>query len=677
VIRLLGDTSVVLAFVLAVVGVYATLFGVRRQPRYVRVGEGIAYINFGLLTVANLAMVYALATHDFSISYVAQVGSRSTPLFFSIISLWGALEGSLLLWGWVLAAVTVIALRTAPRDIGPMRPYALATLLAIGAFFYLLLTNVASPFQAVWPVPLDGPGPNPLLQNHWLMAIHPPLTYLGYVGMSVPFAFAIGSLLAGRTDQAWIEVSRRYTLWSWLALSLAIVAGMWWAYEVLGWGGYWAWDPVENASLMPWLTSTAFLHSLMVERRRGMLKVWNLSLIIATFLLTILGTFLTRSGILSSVHAFAGGEIGYYFLGFLGVTLVFSLVLLAGRSEALHTEGRLDGVASRETVFLVNNLVLVGLTLTVLIGTLFPLVAEAVRGVKVSVGAPFFNQMTLPFATALLFLVGVGPMLPWGAARPGGWLRRMAWPVGSLVLASVAVVALGAPSPYTVLAFGFAAFGLASNIQEIGRPVRARIRTHGERAVVALGRVIGSNQHRYGGYIAHVGFIVIAVGIAASSSYRTVQEATLGMGESVEIEGYELRLTQLWSTEGPRRVAVGADLALSRAGRPLGVMEPRINYYRSQTNPIPTAAVRTRLVDVYVTLMAYEPDGSSATVRAAVEPLVGWIWGGSLILAVGALIAVWPRRQRRIRRIEPRTGDTRTKRPPAKRRPRTLARGSR
>jgi cytochrome c-type biogenesis protein CcmF len=640
--RLIGDGSLLIAFVLAVAGAYAAIYGVRRDPRVLRAVERAVYAIFGLLTLANLAMIYALVTHDFSIAYVAQVGSRATPVFFSVIALWGALEGSLLFWGWVLAAYTALAVYLTPRSVGPMLPYATATLLGIGAFFYLLLIGVASPFQAVWPVPADGPGPNPLLQNHWLMAVHPPLTYLGYVGMSVPFAFAIGSLLAGRTDQLWIQLTRRFTLFAWIALSLAIVAGMWWAYEVLGWGGYWAWDPVENASLMPWLTATAFLHSLMVQQRRGILKLWNLSLVIATFLLTILGTFLTRSGILSSVHAFAGGELGYYFLGFLGVALVFSLILLAGRSSTLGGDGRLDSVASRETAFLVNNLLLVGVTFTVLVGTLFPLAAEAVRGVRVSVGPPFFNQMTLPFAMALLFLVGVGPLLPWGSARPGWWVKRMAAPLGAFVVAAALTLAYGVPSFYTVLAFGFAAFGITANVQEIGRPVLVRVRAHGERWIVALSRVVGANRHRYGGYLAHIGFIVMVVGIAGSSSYRIVHEETVRTGESFQLGDYALRLDRLWSVQEQQRLAVGADVAVFRNGRSLGTMEPRINYYRRQADPIPTAAVRTANVDVYLTLMAYEPDGSSATFRAALEPLVVWIWIGTGILAFGALIGFWP-----------------------------------
>src|SRR5690606_7807764 len=439
-----------------------------------------------------------------SVSYVAQVGSRSTPLFFTVISLWSALEGSILFWGWVLAAYTAAAVYLHRDRPGPLVPCANATLLVIGAFFYMLLIGPANPFGRVWPVPLDGPGPSPLLQNHLLMAVHPPLLYLGYVGMSVPFAFAVGALLSGELDDGWIRMTRRWTIAAWSFLSIAIVAGMWWVYEVLGWGGYWGWDPVENASFMPWLTATAFLHSVMVQERRDMLKVWNLGLIVSTFLLTILGTFLTRSGIVSSVHAFAQGTIGYYFLGFIAIGLIASLALLAGRGEALRSEGALDAVASRETVFLVNNLLLTAFTFTVLLGTLFPIVAEAVRGVKVSVGAPFFNRMTVPLCVALLFLIGVGPALPWRRATADQLRRGLVPPAAAAVLVAGLSVVFGVRAFYTVLAFAFGAFALVANVNEFVTGVRARRRAHGEGVLTALARLVRSNPRRYGGYTAHL-----------------------------------------------------------------------------------------------------------------------------------------------------------------------------
>jgi len=651
VIQTIGFGTIAVALALSVYGIFAAIIGVRlRRPEFVRSAEAAAYTNFGLLTVANLAMIYALVTHDFSVSYVAQVGSRSTPLFYTIISLWSALEGSILFWGWVLATYSALAIYLNRDRPGTLVPYSLAVILGVGAFFYLLLIGPANPFGRVWPVPLDGPGPNPLLQNHPLMAVHPPLLYLGYVGMTVPFAFAAGALLSGQLDDTWVRLTRRWTVTAWTFLTLAIVAGMWWSYEVLGWGGYWAWDPVENASFMPWLTATAFLHSAMVQERRGMLRVWNLSLIVATFALTILGTFLTRSGIVASVHAFAEGEIGYYFLGFIAVVLVFSLVILAGRSSELRTAGSLDGVASRETVFLFNNLVLTAFTFTVLLGTLYPLVAEAVRGVKVSVGAPFFNRMTIPLCVTLLFLMGVGPALPWRAASSEVLRRQLIPPVAAAVLVAIVSVALGLREPYTVLAFAFGAFALVANLREYGVGVRARMRAHGEGVLVALGRLIAANRRRYGGYIAHLGVISMAVGIAASSTFRQELDATLRPGEVVMAPGGRLgiRFDELWGKDEPQRFVVGANVQVLKGEKELGVLKPRLNFYRNNDQPITTPAVRSRPnLDIYINLMAFERDGSSVTLRILTEPLVFWIWLGGGIIGLGAVVALWPQRRRR------------------------------
>src|SRR5688572_3353698 len=627
----------------------AAMVGARRgTERLTSAARSITYVILLLMFIANAAMVYGLVTHDFSISYVAQVGSRATPVFFTVISLWSSLEGSILFWGLVLAGFTAAATWVTRNRLGVLGDYATGTMLGVGVFFYLLILGPANPFLPMSPVPLDGPGPNALLQNHPLMAIHPPFLYLGYVGMTVPFAFAIAALLSGRLDATWLRVTRRWTIFAWTFLSLAIVAGMWWSYEVLGWGGYWAWDPVENASFMPWLTATAFLHSMMVQERRGMLKVWNLSLIVSTFLLTILGTFLTRSGVLSSVHAFTQGTIGYYFLGFIAIALIFSLMLLAGRSSELHSEGKMDSPLSRETAFLGNNLLFSVFTFTVLLGTLFPLVAEALRDEKVSVGAPFYNQMTLPLCAALLFLVGVGPVLPWRAASPEEFKKRLLWPGVGFLLAVIVSFALGARHPYALLAFGFGAFAMVCNVGEFVIGVRARRRAHGEPVATAFRRLVAGNNRRYGGYVAHIGIIIVAIGIAASSTFSLEREATLRPNQTMAVGDYTLRFRQLWGEDQPHRFVVGAQVDVLRGDRELGRIDPKLNYYDSQQEPVTTPAVRTRFThDLYVNLMAFDRDAGHATFAVWIKPLVGWIWTGGLIVALGALIGALPLQKRK------------------------------
>ena len=641
--RLLGYDALAVALGVALFGVLAAAFAARRgEAALGALVRGCVFTLFGLTSAAVLAMVYGLVSHDFSISYVAQVGSRSTPLFFTIISLWGALEGSILFWAWVLSLWAMLVVWRNREVPGRLIPYTGVALLGISAFFLILLVGPANPFGLVTPVPSDGPGPNPLLQNHVLMAVHPPLLYLGYVGMSVPFAFAIAALVAGEAgNDTWLRLTRRWTLLAWGFLSAAIIAGMWWSYEVLGWGGYWAWDPVENASFLPWLTATAFLHSVMVQERRGMLRLWNVNLIVSTYALTILGTFLTRSGVLSSVHAFTTGTIGYYFLAFIAVVLIVSLVLVAGHSEELRGEGRLDAPIARETVFLLNNLFLTAFMFTVLLGTLFPLVAEAVRGVKVSVGEPFYNRMTLPLCAALLFLMGVGPALPWRRSDLAQARAKLMMPgIVALVVAVLSAILL-TRNPYAVSAFAFATFAIVCNVREYWLGAAARRRAHGEAPATALVKLIAANRRRYGGYLAHIGVVSVALGVAASSVFRKEHDATLKRGEKMTVAGFELQLDSLWGREEPQRAVIGATMRVMRDGREVGRLTPRMNFYRTQDQPVPTPAVRSRpWGDLYLNLLAFEPNGSSATIRAITEPLVPWIWIGGGIICLGALVAL-------------------------------------
>ena len=641
--RLIGYNALWVALATAVFGLVAIPLGVRRgRGGLIQASYAATFAMFWLTTAAVFAMIFGLVTHDFSIGYVAQVGSRATPLFYTIISLWGALEGSILFWAWVLTLLSALVVFWNRDREGALIPYTTMTMLAVSFFFFILLVGPANPFTLVSPTPLDGPGPNPLLQNHILMGVHPPLLYLGYVGMTVPFAFAIGAMASGEVEKDdWIKLSRRWTLGAWGFLSAAIIAGMWWSYEVLGWGGYWAWDPVENASFMPWLTATAFLHSVMVQERRGMLRLWNLNLIVSTFALTILGTFLTRSGVLSSVHAFGEGPIGAYFLVAIGITLIVSFAGVAGNSDALKSTGRLDGVASRETVFLLNNLLFTAFTFTVLIGTLFPIIAEAARGVKVSVGEPFFNRMTLPICASLLFLMGVGPALPWKRATKEDLKRQMIPPAVGAVIAAIVSIGFGARDVYAVLTFAFAAFALVANVREYASGVRARMRLRSENAVTALGKLVGANRRRYGGYVAHMGVVCVAVAIAASSTFRSEHEATLTKGASMPVGRFQVRLNQVYGREEVQRSRIAANVSIMQGGEEIGRLDPAMNFYPTSETPIPTPAVRSRpWGDIYVNLMAFKPDGSSATLKVIVEPLVPWIWFGGGIVCLGAIISM-------------------------------------
>jgi cytochrome c-type biogenesis protein CcmF len=645
VIGVLARDALLVSLVIIVFGVIATPFAVMRNRRdWLPYAYSAVYTNFLMVTLATVAMVIALVTHDFSVGYVAQVGSRATPLFYTLISLWGALEGSILFWAWVLAMYAALVVYINRDREGNLVPWAAFALLIISLFFAILLLGPADPFKVISPIPADGPGPNPLLQNHILMAVHPPLLYLGYVGWSVPFAFAVGAMLSGEVERDdWIRITRRWTLTAWAFHSAAIIAGMWWSYEVLGWGGYWAWDPVENASFLPWLTATAYLHSAMVQERRGMLRLWNLNLMVGTFVLTILGTFLTRSGIISSVHAFTTGTIGYYFLAFIGFVLVTSMVMVAGNSQKLRSVGKFDSAASRETVFLLNNLFLTAFMFTVLIGTLFPLIAEAAKGVKVSVGEPFFNKMSLPLIVALLFLMGVGPALPWKISTKAQLKEKLLPPIaGALIMGVIALVS-GIRNVYGFLAFAFVGYSAVANLREYWIGMSARHTAHGEGYGTALVRLVNGNRRRYGGYVAHLGIFLVALGIAASSSFRSEKEITLKPGESVTVSGRTLRLKEIWGRQEKQRAVIGATMEIMDGKTVIGSMQPRMNFYPTSQAPVPTPDVKSAFMgDLYLNLQAFRPDGSAATVKVIVEPLVPWIWFGGLVVVIGAIISMRP-----------------------------------
>ncbi|MFQ5889116.1 MAG: heme lyase CcmF/NrfE family subunit [Gemmatimonadota bacterium] len=643
----IGSAAVLAAlFGSIVVAACGLLGGFRRRPDLVTAARLGSYFVFACITAAVVTMEVALLTHDFSVEYVARVGSRETPAYYTAISLWSSLDGSILFWGWILAGYGALVAFTGRRTYPRLMPFVSGVVMLVGAFFFALLVGPASPFGTLHPAPANGPGPNPLLQNHPLMGLHPPMLYFGYVGLTVPFAFAGAALLSGKLDEEWIRATRRWTIAPWAFLSVGIVAGAWWSYEVLGWGGYWAWDPVENASFLPWLCATAFLHSVMVQERRGMLKTWNLSLIIGTFLLTLFGTFLTRSGILDSVHAFTEGVIGPLFLAFIAFIVLASLALIAWRSDRLHAEGSLDAVASRESAFIVNNLLFVAFTFTVLLGTTFPLLVEAMNGQRVSVGPPYFDIVTVPIGLALLFLMGVGPALPWRRSTRER-LRRAFWlPAAVGGGALVIFLALGVRSLYPLLTFAFAGFVMTTIFEEFRKGVWARRRLSDASVPRALAQLLVRNNRRYGGYIVHAGIVVIIVALAISGSWRFEREVTLATGEEMVIGDYAIRLEEVWGRQEPQRFVVAAAFSIFRRGEPIRRLEPRMNFYPNSEQPIATPAVRSSLrEDLYLTLMAFDAEeGRHATVRAIVNPAVPWLWIGGMIVAIGALLAILPLR---------------------------------
>ena len=656
----IGAGSLRAALLFALAGLAAAAFAARyRDVRGLRSARWCALTAFALVLVASLAMTGALVTHDFRLAYVANNNARETPLFYSVISLWAALEGSILLWTLILAGAAAFVAWRATRTLPRLATTALAILFAMLSFFLLLVTTpAADPFVASQFVPENGRGPNPLLQNHPLMALHPPLLYLGYVLASVPFAFALASLILGEGGDRWLVATRQYALVSWALLGTGIVAGAWWSYAVLGWGGYWAWDPVENAAIMPWLTATAYLHSVMVEEKRRLLRTWNLALVIATFALTILGTFLTRSGIVNSVHAFSLSAVGPLLLGYLVAILVVSCGLMLWRSRELADRGSLGAPLSREAVFLFQNVLFVAATVTVLLGTLYPLIAEAITGSQLSIGAPYFNRVEIPIALALLFLMGVGPQLPWHGASRATLERQFTAPAIAAAAGAALALLSGLRGAAPVLTWALAAFVAATVAQEFVRGMRARRTLHGERAGPALAALFRRNGRRYGGYVVHLGIALIAVAIAASQAGTIEVERTLAPGGTMRVGSSELRLEAIREVEEPQRRRVVADLTLTGPGG-TAALEPSFMFYPNATQPVGTPGISAGPgEDVYTILAAYDARGKAwATIRVRVIPLVSWLWVGGLVIGVGALIAALPPPRRREVRGQARAGD--------------------
>ena len=640
----LGTAAVALALAGSVLGVVTLAMGLKRgDVRLLRVGSRYVWVVLGGAVVATVAMQSALIGHDFSVAYVAHNGSRSTPLLYTVTGMWSALEGSILLWGLVLAGyLAVMARHFRSRANDPLVAWATLTGLVVAAFFFLLLAGPANPFKIIaGAVPTDGTGPNPLLQNHPLVAFHPPMLYLGYVGFTIPFAFAIAALVTGRLGEGWLVETRRWTLFAWGFLTVGIVLGAWWSYEVLGWGGYWAWDPVENASFLPWLTATAYIHSVMAQERRGMLRVWNLSLLVATFSLTILGTFLTRSGVLDSVHAFSESAIGPMILAFFALTVAVSVGLVAWRAERLRSPGSIDSPVSREGAFLANNVAFGAFAFVVLLGTVFPLIAEALRGDRLSVGGPYFERMTMPIGFTLLFLMAVAPALPWRRASTDVLHNRLLVPAWAGTLTVVACVVAGVRGFGPLVAFGLAAFAGAAALRQLALSVR------GARAQGLPWRR-GLLGRANGGMIVHLGVVLIATGFAASSSFGHSHQFRLAPGQSASLAGHTVTYLGSEVVDLPNKRTFRARVRID-GGR---VYAPALHQFTGASQAIGSPSVRSGPIDdVYLTLVAV-PDLSaggdaSAVIGVNIQPLVAWLWLGGALMGFGTLLAAWPRERRR------------------------------
>ncbi len=637
----LGHTGVLLGLVASVVGAVVIGSGlVRQRPSSVRSGQIYAGLILLGAVVATVAMERALVTHDFSIAFVAENNSRSTPLLYTITGMWSALAGSILLWGLVLSGyIAAMVWRFRRQAADSLVGWATLVTYVVAAFFFALMVGPADPFQTVaGHVPVNGLGPNVLLQDNPLVAFHPPLLYLGLVGFTIPFAFAVASLVTGRVGEGWQIATRRWTLFAWAFLTVGVLLGAWWSYQVLGWGGFWGWDPVENASVLPWLCATAYLHSVMVQERRGLLRVWNLSLVISTFSLTILGTFLTRSGVIESVHAFSDSDIGGLLLGFFGLVVVTGVGLIAWRGDRLRSPGGIDSPFSREGAFLLNNLLFVLLAVIVLLGTVFPLLYEALEHQQVTVGAPYFDAMTLPIGLALLVLMAIGPALPWRKATVGTLRTRLVVPAGVGVLVAAVSVIAGVRGPGAVLAFCLGGFAAASNVRQLVLAARGAHR-HG------VGAWRGLVGRANGGMVVHIGVVVIAVALAAATSLGHRAEVMLRPGTTTTIQGQRITFEKLVEVSSPARTATEALVVVNGHGP----YRPAVSQYGANTEPVGTPAIDSNILrDVYLTIDSLPAaSGGPVGIGVTVQPLVTWLWVGGAILVVGSVLAAVPGRRRR------------------------------
>ncbi|NLA36198.1 MAG: heme lyase CcmF/NrfE family subunit [Actinobacteria bacterium] len=630
----LGNIGLGVALLACVIGAVVVALGaLRSDTGLVLWSRPMASMLLVGATVAVFVMQFSLLSNDTSVAYVAETGSSKTPFPYNVATMWSALEGSILLWGTLLAVFTVMVGAKFRKRIGdPLLAWAMVVMFTVSAFFFTLMLTVAPVFRSFdAPAGFDGPGPNPLLQNHILVAFHPPMLYIGFVGFTVPFAFAIAALITGRVGEGWLAETRRWTVISWGFLTAGIILGAWWSYEVLGWGGYWGWDAVENASLLPWLTGTAYLHSVMVQERRGMLRVWNLSLVIATFSLTILGTFLSRSGVVESVHAFSDGGVGPAMLGFFALVVVVSLVLIGWRGERLRSPGAIDTPLSREGAFLANNLLFAAFAFIVLLGTVFPLIVEAINDKQLSVGAPFFDRMTMPLGLVMLFLMAIAPVLPWRAASTELLSKRLWWPLWASVIVLAFALVAGARGVAPLIGFWLAGFASGSVFRQLALATRRQ----GWRGFVGRAN---------GGMVVHLGVILIAVAITSTQSFSRQGEFTMAIGDEVTVDGHTFEYVSNRVVGLSNRNEIRAGIRVDGGS----VYEPAMNQYMNSGMVVPRPSVKVGLVEDLFMHMSKSPTAEDPTIRLViiVEPMMVWLWTGGLVMCLGTALAVFPGRRR-------------------------------
>ncbi len=642
----LGSIALILASGFALYTIFAAVLGIKRNmPQLITSALRSTLVVTFFLLLSSASLVISFLTHDFGVRYVAEQSSLSMPWYYITAAFYGGQEGSLLYWALMLSIFAAIFVFTSKRAPSGMVPYIVATLMGIEIFFLLVLSTVSNPFVRTPIAPNDGNGLNPLLMDPGML-IHPPMLLMGYMSFSLPFAFAVAALLTGQLNSDWLRAIRRWTLASWSIQTTGLILGAWWAYHVLGWGGYWSWDPVENAALLPWLTATAFLHSTMVQERRGMLKVWNLGLVIASFALSIFGTFEVRSGVISSVHSFAYSDIGAYFLIFLGIVLIFSSGLFLFRLPNMRPEQEFDSVISREGVFLLNNLLLLGITFAVLWGTIFPLISAAVRRQTMTVGPPFYEQVVGPLAAVLIVAMGIGPLLAWRRTSTRALWRNLSVPVIGAALCALLLPLFGVTDVAANIGFSVCAFTAVAILYELWRGMCVR-HSHGEPYIVALYMLFQRYRQRYGGYLVHLGMVALAIGVIGSHFFQTQKDAVLKTGQEMSVAGYRLVYFGNLDTNASDNETVVSQLQIWHDGQLQGYIYPGRTIYRSyQNQPVSLIPITTfGLTDLYVYLNDWT-GATQATINVFVNPLVPLVWYGGFFMLLGGIVCWWPSRRR-------------------------------